>query len=265
MKWLNLLERADYNEATDPSLSTLAAIQRQCMLNIPFENLDIHLGKIIKLDGARVYQKIVKNSRGGFCFELNELLLQCLTELDFSCTRVEARVAIPDGVMDTPKAFSHQVSLVQLDDLWLTDIGFGDSSIIPLNLNSSQSQYDGENYYRVTEHSNGMFEILCSDTPAEDSDLWVSLLTVNPRPQPWLAFSEMCTYHQTSPNSFFPKKRLCTKRTENGRITLTGNSLKTRIDGVTTDEFIEESRYTQVLEDLFNIHIDKPEWINPLA
>jgi len=264
MKWLNLLERADYFDATDTSLSTLAAIQRQCMLNIPFENLDIHLGRLIKLDGAKVYQKIVKDNRGGFCFELNELLLQCLTELGFSCTRVEARVNIPDSVADTPKSFSHQVCLVQLDDLWLSDIGFGDSSCIPLNLNSSASQYDGEKYYRVIQRNNGMFEILCCDTATEEPGLWVSLKTANPTPQPWQAFSEMCTYHQTSPVSFFPKKRLCTKKTESGRITLTGNTLKTRINGVTKDEAIEEAQYTQVLAELFAIHLDNPEWVTPI-
>jgi len=265
MKWLNLLERADYQEATDHSLSSLAAIQRQCMLNIPFENLDIHLGIPIKLDSARVYKKVVKNNRGGFCYELNELLLQCLTEIGFSCTRVEAEVNLPGNESDKPQPFSHQTCLIQLDDLWLSDIAFGDSSLIPLNLDITTNQYDGEKYYRVKQRSNGMFEILCSDTATDDQDLWTSLITVNPTPQPWMAFSEMCSYHQTSPFSLFPKKRLCTKKTEGGRITLTGNTLITQINGVSTKEPVEEALYTQVLADLFAIHLDKPDWIRPLS
>ena len=260
MKWLNLLERANYEESTDPTLETLMAIQQQCMLTIPFENLDIHLGRKIELDGPRIYKKVIKSNRGGFCYELNELLLQCLTELGFSCTRIEARV----NFIDNPAPFDHQTCLIQLDELWLSDISFGDSSFVPLRLNYTEPQSDGTCWYRVKPTSNGMYEIFQSEDSSPDADTWKSLLTLNPTPQPWSAFNERCLYHQSSAESHFPRKRLCSRRTEKGRITLTGNTLKTRIGNITSDEPVSEADYTRVLAELFGVHLDKPDWINPL-
>ncbi|MBV1907078.1 MAG: arylamine N-acetyltransferase [Pseudomonadales bacterium] len=257
MKWLNLLERADYLGSTDPTLETLEAIQRQCLLNIAFENLDIHLGKKIRLDSPGIYQKIVKSKRGGFCYELNELLLQCLTELGFSCTRVEARV----NFLDQPKPFAHQTCLVQLDDLWLSDIGFGDSSIVPINLSHGEKQFDGVSWYYVKPDAQGMFEIFHSDDPETEANSWTSVLSVNPTPQPWTAFKKMCIYTQTSPESIFTQQRLCTRLTQDGRITLAGNTLKIRHASNISEEAVSEENYSAVLAELFDIHLDKHEWI----
>lgn len=261
MKWLNLLERADYHGSTEATLETLTAIQQSCMLAIPFENLDIHLDKKIELDHPRVYKKIVKANRGGFCYELNELFLQCLTEIGFSCTRVEAKV----NTIENPQAFSHQTCLVQLEELWWSDIGFGDSSFIPVNLNNTEVQGDESSCYRVTHTENGMFEIFFSKQGADNQDAWHSLLTINPTPQPWSAFAEMCKYHQTSTESKFTQKRICSIRTSEGRLTLSGNTLITRNGHEKSEQYIAEADYLNTLETLFGISLDKANWVNPLA
>ncbi|HKP88037.1 MAG TPA: arylamine N-acetyltransferase, partial [Blastocatellia bacterium] len=61
------LERIKYRGPLEPTAATLRDLHRAHMLAVPFENLDIHLGREIVLDEQRVYSKIVDGRRGGFC------------------------------------------------------------------------------------------------------------------------------------------------------------------------------------------------------
>ena len=64
------LGRVGYNGPPAPTVDTLRALHRQHMLTVPFENLDIGLGREIVLDPERFVEKIVGQRRGGFCYEL---------------------------------------------------------------------------------------------------------------------------------------------------------------------------------------------------
>lgn len=127
MNWLKLLDRIGAT-STRANLETLVHLQRQALLALLFENLDIHLARVIRLDHDSLYRKIVAGDRGGFCYELNECFYQCLAAMGYMVERLEARVEL-GGPGD---AFDHQCSLVHLDGArWLADIGFGDSSASP--------------------------------------------------------------------------------------------------------------------------------------
>ncbi len=67
------LNRIKYSEPLEPNLDTLKKLQKSHLLNVPFENLDIHNGIPIELSVDRIYEKIVNQNRGGFCYELNGL------------------------------------------------------------------------------------------------------------------------------------------------------------------------------------------------
>ena len=56
-----------------PTAETLRSLHRAHLLTVPFENLDIHMGRPIILDEAAFYRKVVNERRGGFCYELNGL------------------------------------------------------------------------------------------------------------------------------------------------------------------------------------------------
>jgi len=62
---------------------TLRLLQRQHLLNVPFENLDIHWKRPIVLDTDKFYQKIVEGKRGGFCYELNGMFNELLCDIGF--------------------------------------------------------------------------------------------------------------------------------------------------------------------------------------
>ncbi len=146
MNWLKLLDRIGATP-TRADLETLVHLQRQSLLALPFENLDIHLARVIRLDHDSLYRKIVAGDRGGFCYELNECFYQCLVAMGYMVERLEARVELggPGG------AFDHQCSLVHLDGArWLADIGFGDSSMRPLCLEHGDAQTDGQSWFSLT-------------------------------------------------------------------------------------------------------------------
>jgi arylamine N-acetyltransferase len=100
---------------------------------IPFENLDIHQGKKIVLEENRIYEKIVINGRGGFCFELNGLFCWLLRSLGFSVSMVSSQVYRSAEDMFTPQ-FDHMVLLVNLEKAYLVDVGFGDTFRNPIAL-----------------------------------------------------------------------------------------------------------------------------------
>lgn len=90
------------------------------MLSIPFENLDIHLGREIRIDLDSIVAKLVDGGRGGYCFEMNALFAAVLESLGFTVTRMLGRVRLGDAV--SPRPATHMT--LRVDDS-LVDVGFG--------------------------------------------------------------------------------------------------------------------------------------------
>jgi N-hydroxyarylamine O-acetyltransferase len=211
------LQRISYGSDLEPTLETLRKIHVAHMRWVPFENLDIYLKRPIELNLAAFFRKIVHNNRGGFCYELNGLFAELLKSLGFSVTMLSARVAEADGGFGPD--FDHMTLLVELEERWIADVGFGDSFVEPLRMDNSEEQVQHGKRYRII--------------PKDDAFLYQSLLDsrwtnqymfkLTPHQLP--EYSRMCTYHQTSPDSPFTQKVVCSRATENGRITLTDKKL----------------------------------------
>ena len=115
-----------------PDAEGLGRLQRSHRLAIPFENLDVMLGRPLRIDGEAVFAKLVTASRGGFCFEHNRLFLDGLASLGFEARPLLARVWL--GAIETPP-LTHTLALVSLDGQpWIADPGFGGSFAPPLPL-----------------------------------------------------------------------------------------------------------------------------------
>ncbi len=111
----------------------LVAVQRGQRLNIPFENVDIALGRGISLDPRAVFDKLVTRKRGGYCFEQNQLLGRALTALGFQARPVLGRVWLFAPEHIPPR--THTLQLVMLDGApWIADAGFGSSYWPPMPL-----------------------------------------------------------------------------------------------------------------------------------
>jgi N-hydroxyarylamine O-acetyltransferase len=111
------LERITYHGSREPILPTLQALHQVHLLAVPFENLDISLGRAIVLDEASLWTKIVEHHRGGFCYELNGLFAQLLRALGFQVDLLSAAVARETGGFGPE--FDHLTLLVHLEQDWL--------------------------------------------------------------------------------------------------------------------------------------------------
>lgn len=121
-------ERIGHRGPRTPTLSTLNAIVAAHVQTIPFENLDVLLGRPIDLDPEALLHKLVHARRGGYCFEQNALLLAVLTELGFDAEPLSARVRYQRPRDYTPPR-SHLFVRVELEESWLVDVGVGAMSL----------------------------------------------------------------------------------------------------------------------------------------
>ncbi|OLD11810.1 MAG: hypothetical protein AUI97_08455 [Crenarchaeota archaeon 13_1_40CM_3_52_17] len=209
------LKRIGYRGRVRPSADVLRRLHRTHLLSIPFENLDIHLGRPIILSENAFYDKIIDNHRGGFCYELNGFFASLLDELGFNVSMLSARVARKGGGM-SPE-FDHMTLLVQLKHPWLVDVGFGDSFTEPKRLDVSGPQADHRRDYRFTPKDG---RTLLSRR-LQESGAWEPQYIFSLRPRNLADFVPRCHWQQTSPRSHFRKGRVCTRLTSNGRSTLT--------------------------------------------
>src|SRR6184192_3506570 len=91
------LSRIGYVGPRDATAATLRALHERHLLSVPFENLDIHLGREIVPNEQRIVDKVVAERRGGFCYELNGAFAALLRALGFDVTMLSARVPRADG------------------------------------------------------------------------------------------------------------------------------------------------------------------------
>jgi len=101
---------------------------------IGFENLDIRLGRPIRIDTDSVFDKLVTRGRGGYCFEQNQLFGEMLAALGLTNRPLLARVRLGAAPGLTPPR-THMLLLVDLaGEPWIADAGFGGSYVPPLPL-----------------------------------------------------------------------------------------------------------------------------------
>jgi N-hydroxyarylamine O-acetyltransferase len=240
------LQRINYHGPTEPTAETLRELHRAHMLAVPFENLDIHLGREIVLDDERLYAKIVERRRGGFCYELNGTFAGLLRELGFNVKKLAAGVARADGSFGP--LFDHMALLIELEEQWLADVGFGDGFREPLRLDDEGEQVQAFGAYRIRR--DGEQRIL----EQRSGDEWLPQYRFTLRPYEYSDYTEMCHYHQTSPESPFTQKHVCSLATADGRITLTNGRMITTIgDDRGERELPNELEIAAVLHDQFGV------------
>ena len=211
------LDRIKYDGPLEPAAETLRGLHRAHMFSVPFENLDIHWGSEIVLDQARIVSKIVDGKRGGFCYELNGAFAALLRELGFDVKMLSAGVSTEGGEFGPP--FDHLALLVELEERWLADVGFGDSFIEPLLLDETGEQVREGRSYRISRSKDYLL------LERREEQLWQPQYRFTLSAFDLADFAGMCIYHQTSPESPFTRKRVCTLATPDGRITLSEDRL----------------------------------------
>ena len=99
-------KRIGYSGTTAPDLATLTGLHRAHIGAIPFENLDIQMGRTVQLDPDALQAKMVRQRRGGYCFEQNSLFMLALQSIGFAPEAREARVRQnTSGLMRPPRTW----------------------------------------------------------------------------------------------------------------------------------------------------------------
>jgi N-hydroxyarylamine O-acetyltransferase len=138
---------------TDPGpvdVTGLRCLQAAHVEAIPFENLDILMGRGVHLDLARLRDKLIAQRRGGYCFEQNTLFVEILREIGFTASPMEARVRAGATAV-LPR--THMVIAVEIDrQSWLADVGFGgEGPCEPLAMTGEATAPTAGLAYRVVE------------------------------------------------------------------------------------------------------------------
>ena len=118
------LRRIRYSGNVEPTYPTLDGLLRAHAKAIPFENLDVLLGRPICLDTGAVQRKLVGEQRGGYCFEHATLAAGVLEAIGFAPVRHTARVVLHRPLAESPRA--HMFLTVPIDGgTFVVDPGFG--------------------------------------------------------------------------------------------------------------------------------------------
>lgn len=246
------LNRIDYRGSLAPTLPVLQALQRHHLFAVPFENLDIHLGREITLDIALIFQKIVGQRRGGFCYELNGLFYELLTSLGFQVKRVSSIVMTEQGEW-TPE-YDHLSLIVSLPEgEFLSDVGFGRFSFLPIQLVHGSVHEDQEGRLWVGEGPANRWMI----SRWEGTD-WKPEFAFSPHAKDFSQFAGRCVYQQKNPASLFLKQRLVTMPGEQGRYTLTDTNFKLTRGSMNLEEAVVEGEedFQEKLARYFGIRLE---------
>jgi len=212
------LARVEYAGSPDRSFQTLQRLHLAHATHVPFENLDILLGRSIALDLPSLQAKLVTARRGGYCFEQNSLFAAVLEAIGFSMTRLAARVRMGT---DHIRPRSHMLLAVTVEGTqWLADVGFGgDGLLLPILLDQKEPAEQFGRAFRVDDR--GDVKVL----QTLHADGWFDLYAFTLEPQYPIDYVVANHYTSTHPESVFVKTLVAQRMTIESRWVLRNREL----------------------------------------
>lgn len=246
------LRRIDVVHPGRADAVSLAELQLGHLLRVPFENLDIHRGVPITLDLDRIVEKVVHRNRGGYCYELNSAFAALLTTLGYNVDLVAARVARDNGGFS--QQFAHMALLVRCEvggGPFLVDVGFGDAFTKPMPLADGVARSDRDREVRLASpDSEWAYQ-------EDRGDGWRTQYVFAPEPRRLEDFMAMNEWQQSSPDSNFTSRTVCSILTDGGRVTLSDGRLIITRNGRRDERELSADEIDQVLRTEFGVVLDK--------
>jgi N-hydroxyarylamine O-acetyltransferase len=242
------LARIGYAKRLDPTVETLRGLHFAHATQIPFENLDILLGRSILLDLKSLQSKLVERRRGGYCFEQNTLFAAVLESLGFVVTRLAARVRF-GATSIRPR--SHMLLSVEINaEPWLADVGFGGEGLLyPIALERDNAIQQGSWRFRV--NGEGDVQVLQS----QHTDGWFDLYAFTREPQYDVDFVVSNHFTSTYPHSPFVQSLVVQRNSLDARWILRNRELtEQRPDRQTATGVPDDDALLVTLAEVFGLH-----------
>ncbi len=197
-----------------PSSTALRALHEAHVGAVPFENLDVLLGRPIRLDLESLFAKLVAQRRGGYCFEQNTLFLAVLEALGFQAAPLAARVRL--GSVE-PRPRTHMLLRVELaEGPFLADVGFGgDGPLHPVPLEAGRETWAGAAGWRLRSED----ELWVLQGSA-DAGEWTDLYAFTLERQLAVDYEMANHYTSTHPHSRFVRNLVVQRSWRDRRVLL---------------------------------------------
>ncbi|MFF1698451.1 arylamine N-acetyltransferase [Streptomyces sp. NPDC058257] len=248
------LARIGYEGEVKPDFDTLRALHRAHVASIPFENLEMMLGRPVPLDLAALQDKLVRQRRGGYCYEQNLLFAAALERIGFTVTGLGARVRVGAS---SRRAVTHMLLKVEADGRqWHCDVGFGAEGLlepIPMGDESGvpQNMRQGEWRFGIVQEANGARVLR-----TERADGWSDLYEYTLEERLPVDYVVMNHYTSTHPRSPFIRRPVLQRAAPDVRRTLVGEHLTvTRPDGTTDERDVSADELSEVVVREFDIEL----------
>ncbi|MEM9530064.1 MAG: arylamine N-acetyltransferase [Pseudomonadota bacterium] len=250
MRLESYLHRIAWEGPLAPTRDTLGALMRAHVFAVPFENLDVQLGRPISLRVEDAYRKIVSRGRGGWCYEQNGVFGWALKQIGFRVDRVAA-AAMRASIGPEAEA-NHLALLVTLpgpQDRWLADVGFGGGLLNPLPL-AEATHHHAPFDVGLRALPNGRWEFFEQLAGEEVLFDFAPLLADEQ------AMGLRSRYLQTHPDSGFVKNLVCQLRRPGARVALRGR-VYTELtqEGKTQRQIESREELLAVLRDPFGLEV----------
>jgi N-hydroxyarylamine O-acetyltransferase len=242
------LERVGVAISGSPDLDTLRRIHAAHVATIPFENLDILLGRGIDLELDRVQDKLIGRRRGGYCFEQNTLLLAVLREIGFAVEPMEARVRTGATAI---RPRTHMVLVVTAERRrWLADVGFGGDGLLePISMDGAESIPSSGSIHRVVQE--GDLQVLQMRRTSDWEDQYAfALQAVHP-----IDFQVANWFTSTHPQSPFVRTLTAQRTTRVARYVLRYPTYSEIRESGTDTREISRAELLPLLRDVFLIDL----------
>ncbi|MET3037108.1 arylamine N-acetyltransferase [Chryseobacterium sp. NRRL B-14859] len=243
------LKRIHYSGEVRADMETLKKIHQLHPKYIPFENIDPYTGTVPSLKPDDVFNKLVTELRGGYCYEQNLLLSEALQYLGFSVKLQLGRVVWRRDE-NSIAAQTHLLLIADLDGKkYLVDCGFGTVTLTkPILLNEEEAQ----------ETPNGIFKISQKEGTYilwTWKEKWLPVYRFIPEHVEPVDLEIANWYLSTHPESNFKKNLVLSKVDENARYTYTDHVLNIRSnEGIKESVLIENDlQLFEILENTFGL------------
>lgn len=142
---------------SDLNFEFLTDLVKRHVATFAFSSVGCRLGEDLPLNLESLYQRIVVQRRGGYCFEQNGLFYDVLDELGFSPEMYLARVI---HNQNTHPGLTHRISVVKSgQQSYVLDAGFGPlGPRVPIAMSDIETE-DGDKVFRIAEKQPGEFHM----------------------------------------------------------------------------------------------------------